>query len=89
MSSFKFHFILFKGLTLEESTFVGKFVTCTAGYISTNNNQSCGKNPGINYKATNGLEMGFSGSLKIHIQLYFLQKYVQPGHIITAQPTNA
>lgn len=64
-------------------------MTCTAGYISTNNNQSCGKNPGINYKATNGLEMGFPGSLKIHIQLYFLQKYVQPGHIITAQPTNA
>uniref|UniRef100_K1QCU7 Vacuolar protein sorting-associated protein 13C n=1 Tax=Magallana gigas TaxID=29159 RepID=K1QCU7_MAGGI len=42
-----------QGFTLDGSSFVGKYVTCTVGYISTNNNQSCGKNQGINYKATN------------------------------------
>uniref|UniRef100_A0A8W8JQE5 EGF-like domain-containing protein n=3 Tax=Magallana gigas TaxID=29159 RepID=A0A8W8JQE5_MAGGI len=32
-----------EGFTLDGSSFVGKYVTCTVGYISTNNNQSCEK----------------------------------------------
>lgn len=81
----------FKGLTLERSNFVRKYVRCTAGYISTNNNQSCGKNLQINYKSYNVLAWKCCSGvlLKIFINKIFLQQYVQLGHIMIAEATDA